>query len=100
MNIKWLWLLLFIFVVADGLITNYLVNNNLAREANYLLSDFAGTSSLIVMKIVGGLVVILLLWHISTKKYTLAKVASSLFVVSYGLIVSWNVLCSFVSMNG
>ena len=100
MKLKILWLLLFIFIVADGLLTNYLVNNNLAREANYLLSDFAGTSSLIVMKIVGGLVVILLLWHISTKKYTLAKVASSLFVVSYGLIVSWNVLCSFVSMNG
>ena len=100
MNIKWLWLLLFIFVVADGLITNYLVNNNLAREANYLLSDFAGTSSLIVMKIVGGLVVILIMWHISKKRYTVAKVASSLFVVSYGLIVSWNILCSLLSTNG
>jgi hypothetical protein len=81
---------LVILVVADGLITGYLVNNGIAAEGNLLLRHWAGEWYFPVIKGLGALLCGLLIWDIYRRWPKLATVSSTLFVIGYGAIVSWN----------
>ena len=81
---------LVIFVIADGLLTQILINGGWAREGNPLLVPLVGTGSFIVIKVVGALISAFMLWHIYTQRPKLALRANSCLVVVYAGIVLWN----------
>ena len=87
---KYLLGLLVIFVVLDGLLTQGLVNGGLAREGNPLLRPLVGEAGFIVLKVVGALLCAFILWDIYRRFPRVAIIATSCFVVAYGVIVLWN----------
>ena len=87
---KYLLGLLVVFVIGDGLITNYLVNGGFAREANPLLQPLVGDAGFIILKAVGALVCALILWDVSRRYRRLALVVTSGCVLAYAAIVFWN----------
>jgi hypothetical protein len=79
-----------VLVIADGVLTNVLIQHDIAREANPLLVDIAGEHGLIVLKVVGVLVCALILWDIYRRYPRLAFWTSSVFLIVYACIVAWN----------
>jgi hypothetical protein len=89
-KMKWLIGLLVGLVVADGVLTNILVNNGLAREGNPLLEPLIGDIGFLIVKVVGALACALILWDISRRYPKLARYATCFFLVVYSGIVLWN----------
>ena len=87
---KYLIGLLILFVTADGLLTNFLIKAGLAREGNPFLQPIVGDAGFIVLKVVGVLICAVILWDIYRRFRKLALVSTSFFVISYALIVLWN----------
>jgi len=81
--------LLAFFIVSDGLLTHALVGNGL-REGNPLLVPLVTQGNLMVLKLVGTVVCIIILWDLYRKFPKVALITTSCFVVAYGAIVFWN----------
>ncbi len=94
---KYLLGLLAGFVISDGLLTYLLVRHGLAREWNPLLVPIVGEVNFLILKVVGALLCVFILWDIYKRFSRLALVATSCFVVVYGIIVAWNLHLFFVS---
>jgi hypothetical protein len=88
--IKFLIGALAVLVVADGLISHFLINNGLAHEGNPLLVVLVGKWNFLIIKVVGAFVCSLILWDIYKKWPKLALISTSCFVLFYTVIVSWN----------
>ncbi|MFC1961926.1 DUF5658 family protein [Chloroflexota bacterium] len=89
-NMGYILGLLVVFVVSDGLLTNYLVNSGFAREGNPLLQPLVGDVGFLVLKFVGALVCALILWDVSRRYRRLALVVTSCGVLFYATIILWN----------
>lgn len=79
-------------VVADGVITKYLVLNGFADEGNPLLRFWVGEDVFLTIKLLGGLLATLYLWSIYRRHPKLSIGFSSFFLTVYTFIVFWNVL--------
>jgi len=88
---------MFSLVVADGLITDFLIQNGLAFEGNPLLRPIVDGPAFLPVKIAGGMAAALILWHIYRRKPRFAMVGSMWMVVLYIAVVSWNVFAFFTS---
>lgn len=88
--IKILLGLLVVLVIADGLITQLLIRDGLAREGNPLLQPLVGGSGFIILKAAGALLSAFLLWDIYRRFPRVAVIATWCFVGAYGVIVLWN----------
>lgn len=84
-------------VIADGLITEFLVKNRFATEGNPFLQRWVGGDHFLILKTVGAILATLLLWDIGRKHPKLATVATSSFVVVYTAIVFWNIAVYFLA---
>ncbi len=94
---KYLLGLLAGFVISDGLLTHFLVGNGLAREGNPFLVPIVGGDTFLVLKVVGAILSVLILWDIYRRFPKLALISTSCFVVVYGAIVTWNLSLFFVT---
>ena len=92
----YLLLALVILVVADGLVTRFLILNNIATERNPFLVGIVGTQAFLKIKVAGALLAAVILWDIYRRWPVLAKVATSLFVFIYAGIVTWNLYVLFL----
>ncbi len=81
---------LVLLVVIDGVLTNILVRQGIAREWNPFLVSIAGEPWLVVIKIVGALVCALVLWDIYRHWQGLGAASSYIFLAVYTGIVLWN----------
>jgi len=88
--IKILLGLLVVFVIADGLITQVLIRDGLAREGNPFLQPLVGESGFILLKAAGALLCAFILWDIYRRFPRVAVIATWCFVAAYGVIVLWN----------
>ena len=79
-----------LFEIADGVITNILIEQGIAREGNPLMTQLAGNYGLLLAKIVGALICVALLWRIYRCSPRLAKTCTTYFAIVYALIVLWN----------
>ncbi|MFA4837586.1 MAG: DUF5658 family protein [Dehalococcoidia bacterium] len=84
-------------VIADGLITQFLVKEGLAREGNPILEPLVGGSAFMFVKIAGALVCAYILWDIYKRWEKLALVSTSCLVVCYTAIVIWNLSVFFIA---
>jgi hypothetical protein len=81
--------LLAVFIISDGLLTHALVGDGL-REGNPLLVPLVTQGNLMVLKLVGTVVCIIILWDLYRRFPKVALITTSCCVVVYGLIVLWN----------
>lgn len=93
-TIHYLLATLSVLVIADGLITQAVVGQDLAREGNPIMQPIVGDDSFLVVKVLGAIVCSLLLLDIYKRWAKLALISTSCFVIFYGAIVVWN-LCAF-----
>jgi hypothetical protein len=84
-------------VVADGLITRFLVRQGLGQEVNPFIKALAGETHFVVIKVLGALLCALILWDIYRRRPKLALISSWCFAVAYAGIVLWNLGIFFIS---
>ena len=95
MPMKYILAVLVVLVIADGLVTNFLVVNGLAWEGNPFLRDLVGGGFFLVVKAVGALVAAFILWDVYRRSPRLARVSGLFFTIVYAVIVSWNLFLVF-----
>jgi len=83
---------LFATVVADGIITKFLIDRGFAQEGNPFLADWVASEKLLYFKILGGFLVAFYLWNINRRHPKLSIWLSSLFLTGYIFIIVWNLL--------
>ncbi len=81
---------LFAAIVADGVITMYLVHSGFAQEGNPFLEYWVAENKLLVMKICGGLLAGLYLWSVYRKHPRLSIIFTAILLTGYIFIVGWN----------
>jgi len=87
---KYLLGLLAGFTISDALLSYFLIRHGLAQEANPFLLPIVGENNFLVIKVVGTILCVLILWDIYRRSPKLALTCTSCFVVFYGVIVAWN----------
>jgi len=78
-------------VIADGLLTQCLLKEGLAREGNTLLQPIVDRWHFVLVKAVGVIACALILWDIYTRSAKLALVSTSFLVLGYLAVDLWNV---------
>lgn len=81
---------LFFLVVADGGLTNVLVNGGETREGKTFMVPLVGSGDFLVLKLVGALFCAFILWDIYRQRPKVAVISTSCLLVAYGGIVFWN----------
>lgn len=89
-TIACLLIVLILFVVLDGIITEYLIDGGMAREANPFLEPLVGKAGFMTLKTVGALFCAFVLWDIHRRFPKMALITTILAVIVYGTIVIWN----------
>lgn len=90
-KVTYLILVLFALVIADGLISQYLISNGVGYEGNPILANWMLTTDLLTIKVGGASLSALLLLGMNKRRPQLALFATVVFVVLYTLIVFWNI---------
>lgn len=81
---------LFALIVADGIISDFLIMQKLGREWNPFLKTLVGSEQFLLIKACGALLVIAIMWEIYKKRPRMAIVSSLCFLVLYTGIIYWN----------
>ena len=90
-KIKYLLLVLIGLMVADGMISRFLVTSGLGREWNHFLQGHVGQDYFLILKLVFGLLCALILFDVYRTRPRAAMVVTVIFVLFYTGIVFWNV---------
>ncbi len=77
-------------IVADGVITQYLISTGFAHEGNPFLHFWVEEDTFLIVKLLGGLLAAIYLWNIYRRHSKLAIVCSSLFLTLYTFVIFWN----------
>ena len=88
---------LFSLIVADGLITKFLVTNGHALEVNPFLQAWVGQDLFLAIKVSGAFLVTLFLWIKYNAKPKLIYRITAVFVVFYTSIVFWNLFVFLIT---
>ncbi len=89
---RYILLLLAGLVVADGVITQFLIGTGIAREGNLLLQELLNAGNFMPVKIAGALLSGILLANIYRHYPKMALITSCCFILIYTGIVYWNVI--------
>lgn len=81
---------LFGLIVADGLLTEFLVTNGRALEVNPFLQAWVGQGLFLTIKVSGAFLVTLFLWIKYDVKPKLIYMSTTVFLAFYVNIVYWN----------
>ncbi len=78
------------FIILDGLLTEFLLSQGMAREINPFLQPLVGDIGFMVLKVVGALLVAFILWDVYRRFPKAAVITTWVAVAGYGGIVLWN----------
>ena len=92
----WLLGVLVAFVILDGVITEVLLAQGIARESNPFLEPLVGETVFLVLKTVGAFAAAFILWDIYRHWPKLGVTATWVAVSAYGAIVLWNTSLFFI----
>ena len=81
---------LFCLIIADGLLTNFLVTNGHGIEANPFLQAWVGKDIFLAIKVSGAFLATLILWIKYNWKPKLVYGIAAVFLALYTGIVFWN----------
>jgi len=82
-------------VVADGIITRFLVVHNLGTELNPFLQTWVESDTLLLLKLAGSAIAAFMLWRVSKKYPKLTLIVTISFIVFYMFIIIWNLYVFF-----
>ncbi len=82
--------ILFGLIIADGLLTNFLVTNGHGLEVNPFLQAWVGKDIFLAIKVSGAFLATLLLWIKYNRKPKLTYGVTVVFLAFYTGIVFWN----------
>lgn len=88
--VRWVLVAFVLLVIADGFLTNLLIQRGIAHEWNPFLVLLAGRGALLVAKIIGAIVCALLLWDVYSHWPRLGFISSYISLLVYFGIVLWN----------
>ncbi len=97
-KVIYLILLLFALVIADGLISQYLISNGLGYEGNPILANWMLTTDLLTIKVGGASISAILLLGINKRRPRLALFTSVIFLVFYAFILFWNIFILIIAL--
>jgi len=100
LNNRFFYLLLIVLValvVADGVITRFLIMHQLGVEANPFLKAWVRSDLLLVLKLAGAAVAAFILWRIYKMRPKVALVATLIFTAAYALLIIWNIIVFYIS---
>jgi hypothetical protein len=89
-KIKFLLGTLIGLVILDGVLTEFLVGQGAAREANPFLRPLVGDIGFMALKVVGALLCAFILWDVHRHFPRVAVIATWIAVIGYAFIVVWN----------
>lgn len=94
-RIKILLIVLVLLVIADGLISKFLIQHGFASEGNPFLQPLIGEDIFLAVKAGGGLLAAVILWDIYRHSPKLSLINSIVFVIFYTVIVGWSLYIYF-----
>jgi len=89
-QMKYMLYALFGLVVADGILSNFLISHNLGWEWNPFLKTLVGGEQFLLIKVCGALLVMILMWNIYRKRPGMAVISSLCSLIFYTAIIYWN----------
>ena len=78
-------------VVADGLISQFLIKSGLGHEGNPLLKVLVMENDFLIIKMCGAILCVIILWNIARRLPRLIFIFSTCFVGLYTAILFWNI---------
>ena len=94
---RYLLCLLVVLIIADGLISDFLVRSGLGREGNPFIQGIVGQTSFLSTKVLAALLGGLLLWRVFCRHPKLGRISIIFFVVVYTAILWWNLTMFFIA---
>ncbi|MFC1860806.1 DUF5658 family protein [Chloroflexota bacterium] len=88
---------LFGLIVADGLLTEFLVTNGHALEVNPFLQSWIGQDLFLAIKVSGAFLATLLLWIKYNTRPKLTYIITVAFLAFYMSIVFWNLFVFLIT---
>ena len=90
---------LFGLIVADGVLTRFLVTGGHASEVNPFLQAWVGQNLFLAIKVSGAFLATLLLWTKYNAKPKLIYIITVVFLAFYTSIVLWNLFVFFITQR-
>jgi hypothetical protein len=78
-------------VVADGLISQFLIKNRLGQEANPFLKVLVMENDFLIIKMCSAILCVIILWNIARRLPRLIFIFSTCLVGVYTAILLWNI---------
>jgi len=83
-------------VVADGLISQFLIKSGIGQEGNPFLKVLVAESNFLIVKMCGAIICVLILWNMAKRLPRLIFMVSSCLVALYTIILFWNIVVFLV----
>lgn len=78
-------------VVADGLISQFLIKGGLGQEGNPLLRVLVAENNFLIIKMCAAIICVIILWNVARRLPRLIFIFSACFVGIYTAILLWNI---------
>jgi len=78
-------------VIADGLISQFLIKSGLGYEGNPLLRVLVMENDFLIIKMCSAILCVIILWNIARRLPRLIFIFSTCFVGLYTAILFWNI---------
>ena len=78
-------------VVADGLISQFLIKSGIGKEGNPFLKTLVTEGNFLIVKMCGAIICVIILWNMARRLPRLVFVVSVSLVGLYTAILFWNI---------
>ena len=85
-------------IVADGIISQFLIKEGLGVEGNPFLKSLATSGDFLIIKLCGAVLCVLILWNMAKASPKLIFVFSTFVVFIYTAILFWNIAVYIISI--
>lgn len=92
---KCLLILLSIFEISDGLMTQLLVSSGMVSEGNPIMRSIVSQGNFLLLKLVGIAISVLIIWTVYKRLPDFALAITSSIVIFYGAVLFWNMSIFF-----
>ncbi len=89
-QMKYVLVTLVTLIVADGILSQFIVGHGLGREGNPFLQTLVGHDNFLLIKLAGALLCALILWDLYKTRPRVARGICLFAVVLYTTLVYWN----------
>jgi hypothetical protein len=83
-------------IVADGIISQFLIKSGIGQEGNPFLRTIVTEGNFLIVKMCGAVVCVLILWNMARRVPRIAFIVSVNLVAVYTAILFWNLAIFFI----